>query len=81
MINSGYIVKVYCLNPTKNAASATIAANMNHESWMNVTGMFTSDENVPIAEFECATFKVTAANIRAARLKHNMYVHKCDHDN
>lgn len=81
MINSGYWIKVYCLNPVKNAASARLAANMKSESWMAVTGMFTSDENVPIEEFECATFQVTDADICAARMRHGPGVHKCNHDN
>jgi len=81
VINSGYWIKVYCLNPVKNAASARLAANMKSESWMQVTGMFTSDENVPIEEFECATFQVTDADIYAARTRHGTNVHKCNHDN
>ena len=88
MINSGYWIKVYCLNPVKNAASARLAANMKSESWMavtggngGVTGMFTSDENVPIEEFEWATFQVTDADICAARMRHGPGVHKCNHDN
>ena len=81
MINSGYIVKVYCLDPVKNIASTMLAASMKSESWMKVAGMWTSNEDVSIAEFECATFEVTYTNIQAARIQHRAdNTHKCNHD-
>jgi hypothetical protein len=47
--------------------------------------MWTSDENVAIEEFECATFEVIDEDIRAARIKHSKGpnghgIIKCDHD-
>ena len=52
---------------------------MKSENWMQVARMWTSTENVSIAEFECATFEVTDADIQAAPLKHHA-VNQCNHD-
>ena len=65
VINSGYIVKVYCLDPNKNIASTLLAASMKSERWMRVGGMWT------YADIQAARM----------RIKHAVdHTHKCNHD-